>query len=484
MFQSLLRLTKHSAIYGIGHVLSRSVIIFLLPLHTNLISRQEYGIATQLFAFLAIMAIVYSYGLNTAFLQFYLLEKNKRKRKEIFSTAFYATATTSVIFSISFLIFASFISRVLFHSPEYAHLIRISVGILSMDALLLLSFNVLRALEKSVNFVSINLVSVGINLFFNIYFVGWSKMGVTGIFYANLISSGVTLALLLPVTVNNLSFVFSKKKLIEMAQFALPFIPSTVSIVLINVIDRFFITKYMGLEAAGIYGAGYKLAMFMNLFITAFRFAWQPFFVSTAKQEDAKQVFSRVFTYFTLICSILFLIFLMFVDQIVRLDLFGFTLFGKAFWDSTNIVPVIVLAYVFYGFYLNFLVGIYLKEKTKYLMYINGVGAVVNIFGNILLIPVLKLMGAAYATLFSYFIMTLLIYFAAQRIYYIKYEFNRLFRVIFFTVIIYFIFHIFELQFATFIKIILIFVYLLFLYLSGFFETQEIKKVKTILKKI
>ncbi len=483
MFQSLVRLTKHSAIYGIGHVLSRSVVLFLLPLHTNFISKMEYGIATQLFAFLAIMAIVYSYGLNTAFLQFYLLEDNKKKKKEIFSTAFFTTAISSIFLSLIFLVSAGLISRLLFHSAEYAHLIRISAGILAFDALLLLSFNILRAMEKSVHFVSINLASMVVNLFFNIYFIGWCKMGVDGIFYANLISSAISFSLLIPVAVHHLSFVFSKQKLAEMLKFGLPFIPSTFSIVLINVIDRFFINKYIGLEAAGIYGVGYKLALFMNLFITAFRFAWQPFFVSTAKQEDAKQIFSRIFTYFTLICSLIFLIFLMFVDQLVQLDIFGFTIFGKAFWDSTNIVPVIVLAYVFYGFYLNFQVGIYLKEKTKYLMYINIFGAAVNVIGNILLIPGFKLMGAAYATLFSYLVMTLLIFYAAQRIYNIKYEFGRIFRIVIFTVIIYFIFNIFELQFETLVKIILVLVYLLFLYLSGFFEKREIEKLKSILKK-
>lgn len=483
MFQSLLRLTKHSAIYGVGHVLSRSVVIFLLPLHTNLISKQEYGIATQLFAFMAIVAIIYSYGMNTAFLQFFMLEKKQKKQKEIFSTAYFATLASSILFSLVLVVSAGFVSRVLFGSPDYAHLIRISAGILSLDAMLLLSFNVLRALEKSVNYVAINLISVVINVFFNFYYISWANAGVTGIFYANLISSLATFFMLFPVTFKNLNWRFSKTRFKDMARFGLPFIPSTISIAMMSVIDRFFINKYMGLEAAGVYGAGYKLALIVNLMVTAFRFAWQPFFTSMADQKEAREVFARVFTYFALLSSYFFLLFLMFVDQLVRFKFFGFTLFGKEFWNCSEIVPVIVLAYIFYGFYLNFNVGIYLEEKTRYLMYINAAGALITIIGNALLIPPMQLMGAAYSALLAYGVMMALIYVVAQRIYYIRYEYGRLLRIVILTVFIFLLYEILELEFATLVKIGLLAVYTLFLFLSGFFEKREISKFKSIMKK-
>jgi len=483
MFQSLLRLTKHSAIYGVGHVLSRSVVIFLLPLHTNLISKQDYGMATQLFAFMAIVAIIYSYGLNTAFLQFFMLEKKQKTQKEIFSTAYFATFASSILFSLVLIASAGFASRALFASSDYAHLIRISAGILALDALLLLSFNVLRAQEKSVNYVVINLIAVAINVFFNFYYISWANAGVTGIFYANLISSLATFFMLFPVTFKNLNWRFSRARFADMARFGLPFIPSTISIAMMGVIDRFFINKYLGLEAVGVYGAGYKLALIINLLVTAFRFAWQPFFTSMADQKDAKEVFARVFTYFALLSSYIFLMFLMFVDQLVRFSMFGFTLFGKEFWNCTDIVPVIVLAYIFYGFYLNFSAGIYLEERTRYLMPINAAGALITIIGNALLIPTMQLMGAAYTTLLAYGVMMALIYMVAQRIYHIRYEYGRLLRIVILTIFIFLIYKILELEYADLMKVGLLAVYTVFLFLSGFFEKREISKFKEILKK-
>ena len=116
----ILKLTKQSAIYGVGHVLTKSLVILLLPIHTNTkyISQVEYGIATQLFAFLAIAAIIYSYGLNTAFLQFYIQETDTQKKNKFFSTAFFATLLTSFFLSTFLFNFKTQIAKILFSSDN------------------------------------------------------------------------------------------------------------------------------------------------------------------------------------------------------------------------------------------------------------------------------------------------------------------------------------------------------------------------------
>jgi len=482
MFKAILRLTKQSAIYGIGHVLTKAVVIFLLPIHTNLVTPFEYGIATQLLVFLGITGIVYSYGLNTALLQFYLIEKDLERRNKYFSTAFVATSITAVVFSITIFFLRSVIAQFLFDSNQYDYLIKLSIGILSLDALVLISKNILRAEEKSVGYIVVSFVNVLTNLFFNVLFVAKYSMGVKGIFLANLLASGISFIILIPLVIKrflpDISFLVLKR----MLKFGLPFLPSALAIFFMDNIDRIFIKHFLGLEAVGLYGAGYKLALVIKLFINAFQIAWIPFFISMAKKEDAKEVYSRVLTYFTLICSIIFLSFIMYMDQIIQFNICGYTIFGKEYWNSTQIVPIVILAYISYGFYLNFLVSMFVKEKTKYLALVTGIGAVINILGNFLLIPPFELMGAAYSTLLSYLVMAISLYFIGQKHYSIRYEFGKILKVALLSLSIFLIYKNISLPYESMFKLFLIIIYFMLLYLLRFFDSREIAKLKVIFK--
>lgn len=480
MFKSILRLTKQSAIYGIGHVLSKAVVILLLPIHTNYVLPLEYGIATQLLVFLAIMAIIYSYGLNTALLQFFILEKDPVQKKKYFSTAFIVTAITSLLFSIPLYLARDLFARWLFDSTQYSYLITLSIGILIFDALVLLSKNILRAEERAAGFISFSLFNICINVLFNYIFVQRQGMGVKGIFWANLLASGLTWVALLPLTARHFLPEISPAKLRQMMKFGLPFLPSTLAILIIDSSDRIFIKKFLGLEAVGIYGAGYKLALVIKLFINAFQFAWIPFFISIAREKNAPEVFSKILTYFALVCSLVFLFFSMFMDQIVRLRILGLTILGQEYWGGTIIVPVVILAYIAYGLYLNFLVGIYLCEKTRYLVYITGIAAVINIAANYVLIPVFKIMGAAYATLLAYVAMAGLLYWLAQKIYPVTYEWGKIFKVALLSSLVFGAYKILSQPSQIVLNLALLLAYLLLLALTGFFDAREMQKLKAL----
>jgi O-antigen/teichoic acid export membrane protein len=482
MFKAILRLTKQSAIYGIGHVLAKAVVIFLLPIHTNFVSRSEFGIATLLLLFLGIMGIVYSYGLNTALLQFYLLDSDQKKRKSYFSTAFLATLITAAVFSLGLFLLKRFIVQFLFDSDQYIYLIHLSIGILSFDALVLIAKNILRAEEKSISYVAISFLNMVMNLLFNILFVAKYSMGVKGIFWANLISSAICFIFLLPIILKNLLPEISWSIFNRMFKFGLPFLPSTLAIFFIDFIDRYFIKHYLGLEATGVYGAGYRLALVIKLFINAFQIAWIPFFISMANKADAKEVYSKVLTYFTLICSLIFLSFNMYMDEIIRFSIFGYTIFGKDYWEGTQIVPGVILAYICYGFYLNFLVGIYLKEKTKYLAIVTVAGALVNILGNFFLIPSFKLIGAAYSTLLSYSFTAVSLYLISQKYYSISYEFGKIFKVALLTSFVFLIFKYGSLPYESIAKFLLLIAYFIALYFLRFFDSREIEKIKQVFK--
>lgn len=483
MLKAILRLTKQSFIYGIGQVLSKAIIIILLPLHTNFINPGEYGVFNVLLVFIGFMAIAYSFGLNTAFLQFYLLEPDQRKKDTYFSSAFFATVIIACVLSLFIYSFKASLANLLFHNEQYKNLMNLVVIILTFDAFILLSKNILRAEERSVFYAFVSIFNVAINCILNIIFVVHFRYGVQGILIAYLIASGITFLLLVPITFKHLSSTFSMEMLRKMLVFGLPFLPSMLALFLIDSIDRNLIERYLGLEAAGIYGAGYKVSLVIKLFINAFNVAWVPFFLSMANDENAKNIFSKVLTYFTIISSFVFLFFSMFMDQIVKVKFFGYSIVGKEYWGSLQIVPVVILAYVFYGFYVNFQVSIFLKQKTKYFAYINIAGAVVNIVSNIYLIPAFKLMGAAYATLLSYLLMAVWLYVITQRIYPIPYELKKILKIGLISLIIFIIYQYAFIPNTIVFKSCLIFSYVLFMYLFKIFDAKEIQTFKYLMKK-
>ncbi len=484
IFQNIKRLLKHSAVYGVGHIVSRSINFFLLPLYTNVLPGDFYGVVGLMFTYIAIVTIVYTYGLDAAFFRFYILEDSKQSRKCVFSTAFFTIFTTSIIFSGILFFAAESVAQAVFSdevrqlSINLPYLIRLTSGILLFDSIAFLPFLILRAEERSGSFVVYKLFNVLINIGSNIIFLGVLKLGLEGIFLANVIASTTTFLILTRVIFTHVELVFSYSTLKKLFAFGIPYIPSNLAFVVMDTIDRPFLERLAGLEAAGLYNAGVKLGMFMSLFVAAFRFAWFPFFLSTSKQENAKATFSKVFTYVLLACFAVFLLLSFYIDHIVQFKIFGYSLIGKGYWQSTVVVPVIMLAYIFYAAYSNFLVGVYLKKKTKYLAYITLAGMFSNLIANYTLIPLLGIMGAAWARLIAYVIMSIALYIVARRLYFIRYEWLRVVKLGIVVVVIFLLGQNDFIQSNILLKAGLLITFPIVLLLTGFLDRAEIDKIR------
>jgi O-antigen/teichoic acid export membrane protein len=259
-------------------------------------------------------------------------------------------------------------------------------------------------------------------------------MGIEAVFISNLAASLFTFLLLIPSLLKLLNFSFSFSIFKRMLKFGLPYLPAGLGSVLIQVIDRPIMEHLTDLTTLGIYQANHKLGIFMMLFVSMFQYAWQPFFMQEAKSEEAKKIFSKVLTYFTFAASIILIILTLFIDNIIRLEIFGRTIIGPDYWSGVVVVPVILFAYIFNGMYVVFTAGVYIKEKSIYVPLITGAGAVVNIISNFILIPVLGMMGAALSVLASYIVMASGLYFVTQKFYNVDYE-NKKIAIIFFFIL-------------------------------------------------
>lgn len=439
MYRKIFTLTKHSIVYGFGYILTRSIGFVLLPIHTNYLTTADYGIVGLLFASLAVLNIIYRYGIDVAFLRFFILEKETVAKKKVFSTAFITIFLSGIFLSILINIFPQFLSQTIFQDKNYVLLIRLASGILIADALAEIPFRILRAEEKPLSFCLLKFLNVVVNFGLNILFIVHLKKGIEGVFLANLIASIFTLLTVFPIVLKWIRWSIIPTMLKDLLAFGIPYIPSLLSVIIMGQIGRFFLDRMVSAEATGIFNAGYKLGMFMSLVVTAFRFAWHPFFLSVSQEKNAKEIYAKVLTYFIIIIGLIFLLISFFLKEIVNIQIFGVTLFGKKFFPGLSIVPIVMLAYITYGVYINFIVGIYMKKKTLYLPFITGSGAIVAIISNFIFVPLWGIFGAAFATFLAYLCMAVILYVINQKLYKINYELFKIFKIIILYALIYFL---------------------------------------------
>ncbi|MEJ2495783.1 MAG: oligosaccharide flippase family protein [Ignavibacteriaceae bacterium] len=385
MIEKLKELTKDTALYGISTIIGRFLGFILVPFYTNVFPPDEFGIQSYIYAFLAFANIVYIYGMDAAFMKYATSYESDKSR--VYSTGYISVLITTILFSFILLISHNWLlaEAALTNYEDIFHYV---LGILILDTLTLIPFSDLRLERKASRFAIIKILNIVINVSLNFILILGYDFGIEAIFISNLIASAFSFVALLPNIIQNLNFDLETKYLKKLLFFGLTYLPASIASMVVQIIDVPIMRAMTNESTLGIYRANYKLGIFMMLFVAMFNYAWQPFFLTNAKEEKAKEIFSKVFSLFLIFTSFIWIILSLFIDNIASIEFFhGRTLIGPQYLHGTFIVPVILLAYIFHGFYINFIAGIYLEEKTKYLPAITGAGAAANILSNLILIP-------------------------------------------------------------------------------------------------
>lgn len=480
MFANLRKLMQHTLIYGAGHILTRALGFILLPLYTHTLSQEDFGLVSLLFAYLAAMTIVYGFGIDSAFLRYYVLARDAAEKREIFSNAYWLVLGVVLVFALLHWFAAASLARIILEDSTRAKLLLYCAGILSCDALAAFPFLLFRAEERSHLFALNKFLNVAVNLVLNYVLLVHLQRGLAGVVEANLLASIFTFVTLLPTSLRRLQFKLTRDTTSKLARYGLPYLPATLGIVAIDNSDRYILQALTDLKTVGLYSAGYRLGMIMGLLIAAFRFAWMPFSLNVSRTEEARALYARVLTYFVTVCALIFLSFSFFIDELVRLRFGSFTLIAAEYWPSTAIVPIILLGYWCYGVFVNLLVGIHVEEKTIYLPLLTGAGMLVNIVLNFALIPRFGMMGAAWATTLAYGGMMMWGYFIIQKIYPIAYEWPRIVKVCALTIVLFMLPKALPLHAG--LRGVLLVSFPLLLWLIGFFEKSELQRARRWLK--
>ena len=435
----------------------------------------EYGEYNLLYVFIAFMNVLYLYGMDAAFMRFYYL--GGHDKKNVYKTVLVTVGSTAVIWTALILLFNGSLSAFIFNAPGFGRFVKLAALVLLLDTFSNLPYLILRVEERSIAYSSIRIFRFITELALNIVFVVYLRKGLVGILYANILASFLNLLIMIPLQWPYLRGHFSKKVLHDLLKFGLPMIPNALAFLVVEASDKFVISRVLGNDAVGLYSANYKFGAILLLLVTAFRTAWQPFFLKVAASPEAKKIYARVLTYFALMGVLVVTGVGYFIDDLVRLPLpFHLTLMGKAYWPATNLIPVILSAYLFYGFYVNFTVGIFIRKKTRWMFIFTGVAAVVNVAFNYLFLPVWGIMGAAIATFLSYFLMAVLIFWANQRIYPIAYEYGRLAILLVLWMAYMTVFYLFAP--GLLLRFVLIAALPFLFWASGFFNKQEVAGFK------
>ncbi|MEO8514972.1 MAG: oligosaccharide flippase family protein [Ignavibacteria bacterium] len=465
------KIFSDTIIYTIGSVFNRLLPFLLLPIYTLYFPPVEYGIFSLVYSFWFFVSVFYLYGMETAFQKYFLEAHDQSTKSKIYSSTLLLIFISSVLFSLIIYLLADYISIKITGNVQNAYLIKLLAFILVADSLYRFPMILINSIQRSKLYSFVNSLAVILNVAVNIVLIIFYKMGIEAIFYSYLVSYTFLFIISFFSTIKYFVFKIDFSALSILLKNAHLFLYYGIFMISIDLIDRFILEYFKGSAEVGIYSASYRIGIVMNLVITGFKVAWTPFFMNLKSDESNKEIFSKVFTYFCYGGLIVFLFFSLFAVDMVRLNVGGYTLLNEKYWSGLVIVPYILIAYLFSGLYMNLNVASFFSNKIKYLIISSAAGCVSNIALNFILIPKFSITGAAIATMLSYMLMFVVLYYFSQKIYKINYEWGSIFKAATITFILFviniYIPQFFKLSYIYIVLIEFISVLILFIVLLG-----------------
>ena len=408
-------LKREALIYGVGRILASSISFLLLPFYThNLSSTGEYGVLQLIVAFIAFSNIIFLFGFDAALMRYYVSESDvKEKRGYLTNTYFYLIFFGGILTAL-LIFFKDPLSDYIIAGKNSALITKLS-WILFFDALRSIHMLILRAENKALHFMLLQVFDIFILTALNIFFVGYKQMGVEGVVLSNLISSSCIFIITFPIIFHRFDFqLLSIKHWKKLSAFAIPIVPAGVFWMILEFADRKmleFLVSENSLHVVGVYGAGYKLGALMLLVVYAFNYAWRPYFL----KNKSLQGFQKISCYVLGGLVFFWILMVLFVDffATTSIPFFNISLINENYWSGLSIVPIIALAYIFHASFVLQEAEPFLTKKVYKISICRGVGVILNIILNLILIPKFygaPYLGAALATVISYFTMSLMLY--------------------------------------------------------------------------
>lgn len=451
------KLAGQTAIYGVGTILGRILNYLLTPLYTYIFTADVYAVFNEGYAYVAILLVILTYGMETALFNFCQKQDNKQL---VFSTGMRSIAFTTAIFWLFTFSFSDTLAELIRYPThrEYVYWLGLIIG---LDALTALPMAWLREQNKAMHFTFITLTNIAVNIGLNLFFLVYCRnhymqhldesnalvklvynhdIGIGYVFISNLAASLIKLLLCMPFTIKNLKG-FDGGLLRNILSYAWPLVIAGLGFIInerLDILMLKYLLPYDELQTKqmiGIYGANYKIAILMSIFIQAFRYAAEPYFFQQNKEADSRKNYVRVMNYFVIFCGFIFLFVMLYIN------IFKHFLRSAEYWQGLSIVPLIMLANIFLGIYVNLSMWYKLSGQTLFGAWFSLVGTAVTIGFNYYFIPKWGYMASAWATILAYFSMVVVSYIFGQKYFPIPYNIKKIAFFIILAWILYYISH-------------------------------------------
>ena len=459
----LKKLMGQTLTYGASSIIGRTLNYFLTPLFTSAYTAAEFGVITEMYAYVAFLVVMLTFGMETTYFRF--SNNEEYSAKKVYGNVLTLLILTTTIFIFSAFIFSQDIANSLMfpENPEYIIWFATIVG---LDALGSIPLARLRQENKAKKFALVNLVNIGVFISMNLFFLVYCRLnykentnwlidllynpeiGVGYVFISNLIASVVKFSLLIPQMRVRLRL--NKALILNMLKYTYPLLFVGLAGIINETLDRAMLKEMLfnqnvklgmlpekALNLAqtqlGIYGANYKITMVISMAIQAYRYAAEPFFFKEAKEKNAKRTYALIMNFFVVVVC------LMFLGVALNLQIFRYFTPKEIYWQGLTIVPILLLANVALGIYFNQSIWYKLSNKTIYGAMISVVGALITVTINLAFIPLYGYMASAWATLICYGSMMVISYFLGQKYYPIPYNLRKIGLYVFVALLLFFV---------------------------------------------
>ena len=412
-------LAKETAIYGVSSIVGRFLNYLLVPVYTIALpaSSGGYGVVTNIYAWVALILVLLTCGMETGFFRF--ANKGQDDPMRVYSTTLLSVSIGSLVFVALGLLFLEPIAGWLEYG-EHPWYIGMMMIVVAMDAIQSIPFAYLRYKKRPIKFAALKLLFIFLNIALNLfYYVILEGNDVGYAFLFNLVCTSVVMVCMIP-ELRGFTYVLDKELLKRMLRYSLPLVILGVAGILNQVADKIIFPFVYTDEAEatiqlGIYGAASKIAMIMAMFTQAFRFAYEPFVFGKSKEKDSREMYAQAMKFFIIFTLLAFLAVMFYLDILRHV-------IGRDYWDGLRVVPIVMAAEIFMGIYFNLSFWYKLIDETRWGAYFSLTGCIILILMNIFLVPKYGYIACAWAGFTGYGVAMLLSYFVGQKKYPIQYD--------------------------------------------------------------
>lgn len=405
-------LAKDTAIYGLSSIVGRFLNYLLVPLYTHVISAASggYGIVTNLYAYVALLLVILTFGMETTFFRF--ANKEDEDAHTVFSTTMAMVGFLSLLFLGCIFGLINPISNALGYAGHKDYILMMAV-VVALDAIQAIPFCYLRFRKKAIKFASLKLLFIVMNIGLNLlYFVVLGKTDVFYVFALNLVCTGLITFFFIP-ELASIRWHFDLSLLRRMFSYSWPILVLGIAGILNQAADKMIFPLVYpdhakGVQELGIYGACVKVAMIMAMITQAFRYAYEPFVFAESRDKDKNTTYALGMKYFLIFTLLAFLC------VVAYLPLLKYMV-GSSYWEGLKVIPIVMAAEIMMGVYFNLSFWYKLIDKTIYGAFFSLAGCSVLIIINLVFIPRYSYMACAWGGFAGYATAMVLCYLVGQR---------------------------------------------------------------------